>query len=258
MTTAVLHTWFMLGRQVRNLARQPIWIAIMLTQPLIWLLLYSQLFGRIVELPGFGTDSYIQFLTPGVVVMTAFFSAAWSGMAMVEDLDRGVLERFLATPARRSALVLSQVLRSALQASIQGLIILVIGLALGARVHAGAAGWIVVLLAAALVAAGFAGISHGIALLTRREATMIAIANFIALPLMFLSATLIARELMPPWMQWVARFNPVNWAVTVARGAVETATDWGSVGAHLGFLLAFTAATSAFATWAFRAYRRTL
>jgi len=256
--TVALHTWFMLGRQVRNLARQPIWIAIMLTQPLIWLLLYSQLFRRIVELPGFGSSSYIEFLTPGVVVMTAFFSAAWSGMAMIEDLDRGVLERFLATPARRSALVLSQVLRSSFQATVQGLIILLIGVALGANVRGGAPGWVAVLLAAALVAGGFAGISHGIALLTRREATMIAVANFIALPLMFLSATLITESLMPEWMQWVARFNPVNWAVVAAREAVESGTDWGAVGARLGLLLAFTAATAAFATWAFRAYRRTL
>ena len=103
MEATLAHTWFMLGRQIRNLMRQPIWIFILLVQPLFWLLLYSQLFRRITALPGFGTNSYIQFLTPGVAIMTAFFSATWSGMAMIEDLDRGVVERFLATPARRTS-----------------------------------------------------------------------------------------------------------------------------------------------------------
>ena len=72
----------------------------MLVQPMFWLLLYSQLFRRITELPGFGTTSYIDYLTPGVAIMTAFFSGSWAGMGMIEDLDRGVLERFLATPAQ--------------------------------------------------------------------------------------------------------------------------------------------------------------
>jgi ABC-2 type transport system permease protein len=260
METALAHTWFMLGRQTRNLMRQPIWIALLLIQPLFWLLLYSQLFRRITELPGFGTTSYIQFLTPGIVIMTAFFSATWSGMAMIEDLDRGVIERFLATPARRSSLVLSQVLRSAITAAIQTVIILGIGFLLGARVHAGAGvvGWLVIILAGALVAACFSGISHGIALLARREETMIAVSNFIALPLMFLSSTLIALSLMPGWMQWAARFNPVNWGVVASREMVDAHADWASVGVHLGLLVAIAAATAAFATWSFRAYRRTL
>src|SRR5215217_816692 len=106
MTVALTHTWFMFVRHLRNLVRQPIWIFILLVQPFFWLLLYSQLFRRITDLPGFATDSYIQFLVPGIVIMTAFFSATWSGMAMIQDLKLGVIERFLATPARRSALVM--------------------------------------------------------------------------------------------------------------------------------------------------------
>ena len=184
MTEALTHSWYMVGRQTRNLFRQPIWLVMMLIQPMIWLLLYSQLFRRIVDLPGFETRSYIDFLAPAVVVMTAFFQGTWSGMGMITDLDRGVIERFLATPARRSALVLSQVLRSGLTAMIQGLIILCVALLLGAG-NGGPIGWIAILLAGGLVSAAFSGISQGVALLTRREATMIAIANFIGLPLMF-------------------------------------------------------------------------
>ena len=88
--SVVSQTLFLCGRVLRNLSRQPIWIVVMIVQPMFWLLLYSQLFRRITELPGFGTTSYIDYLTPGIAVMTAFFSGSWAGMGMIEDLDRGV------------------------------------------------------------------------------------------------------------------------------------------------------------------------
>ena len=86
--TRIRQTFFLFLRLQRNLIRQPIWIALMHIQPMFWLLLYSQLFRRVIELPGFETDSYIDFLTPGLAVMTAFFSGTWSGMGTIEDLDR--------------------------------------------------------------------------------------------------------------------------------------------------------------------------
>jgi ABC-2 type transport system permease protein len=250
----------MVGRQARNLLREPIWVVLLLVQPMIWLLLYGQLFKRVTHLPGggFGTTSYITFLTPAIVIMNAFFGATWSGMGMVSDLDRDVIPRFLATPVSRASLVVSQIVRSALTALIQGVVLLVIGLALGVHIHLGLAGWALVLLAAALMNSAFAGISQGLALLTRKEATMIAIANFIGLPLFFLSSTLISLKQMPHWMQVAARFNPVNWGVVAAREVTLPGTDWGSVGLHLGLLAGLTVVTAAFATWTFRVYQRQL
>ena len=257
MTTA-RHTWFMVVRQTRNLMREPIWIVMMIVQPMVWLILYGQLFKNLTRLGGFGTGSYVTFLAPAIVVMNAFFGATWSGMSMITDLDRKFVERFLATPASRFALVGSQIVRSALTAAIQALIILLVALALGVRIHTGVLGWLVVILAGMLVNAAFAGISQAIALLTRREATMIAVANFIGLPLLFLSTTLIAKEQMPNWMRVVARFNPVNWGVNSARAVVLPDTQWGPVFADLGYLLALSAVTAALATWTFRAYKRSL
>ena len=101
------HTWWMVGRQLRNLMREPIWIALLLIQPMIWLLLYGQLFSRVPTLRG-GAGSYIEFLLPGIVVMNAFFGGTWAGMAMITDLDRHVVDRFLAAPASRLSIVLSQ------------------------------------------------------------------------------------------------------------------------------------------------------
>jgi ABC-2 type transport system permease protein len=253
-------TWFMVGRQTRNLTREPIWIVLLLVQPLIWLLLYGQLFKRITHLPGggFGGVSYITFLAPAIVVMNAFFGGTWSGMPMITDLDRDVIPRFLATPVSRLALVASQVVRASLNSVIQALIILIVSLALGVHIHSGAVGWLIVLAAAALVASVFSALSQAIALLTRREATMIALANFIGLPLLFLSSTLISVKQIPSWMQTAARYNPVNWGVDAARQVVLPGTDWSSVGTHLGLLFALTVVMGAVATWTFRVYQRTL
>ena len=90
----------MVGRQARNLRREPIWIALLLIQPMIWLLLYGQLFERVTALGGFGTDEYIEFLAQAIVVMNAFFCATWSGMAMITDLERVVVVQFLSMTAQ--------------------------------------------------------------------------------------------------------------------------------------------------------------
>ena len=153
--------------------------------------------------------------------------------------------------------MLSQVLRSGITAMIQGVIVLAVSLALGAG-NGGPVGWIAILAAGGLVSGAFSGISQGVALLTRREATMIAVANFIGLPLMFFSSMLIDFDLIPGWMQAIARVNPVQWAVDAAREPALPNTDWRLVALSLALLAGFTVVTAAFATRSFRAYQRTL
>src|SRR5262249_57461404 len=92
--------------RARILRREPIWIAMMIIQPMIWLLLYGQLYSRIPSLRA-GAGTYVEFLAPGIVCMNAFFGGMWGGMAMITDLDRHVVDRFLAAPAVRIAIVLS-------------------------------------------------------------------------------------------------------------------------------------------------------
>jgi ABC-2 type transport system permease protein len=247
----------MIVRQIRNLQREPVWVILLVVQPIVWLVLYGQLFSRVTALRG-GTGTYIEFLAPGIVCMNAFFGGSWAGMAMINDLKHHVVDRFLASPASRVSIVLSQVVRAGLVAIVQALILLGIGYALGVRVHGGLLGWLVVLAAAALLAMVFAGISNGIALLVRQEASMIATAQFVSLPLMFLSSILIAQRSMPSWMQTAARYNPVDWGVRAARNAVVTGGEWGTTGVYLALLVAGAALTTAFATWTFGVYQRSL
>ena len=248
-------TW---RRELRRCSRQPWWIAITLVQPIIWLLLFGALFKRVVEIPGFQATSYIQFLTPGVVVMTALFSAGWGGMGMIEDIDRGVIDRFLVSPARRSSLIAGRLLQAMLVILIQSVIIIVLALDRrrplpqrhrgdrGADRGGGAAG------------RGVRCALNGLALLARREETLIAVMNFLLLPLTFLSAAFMQQSLMPSWMQTVAEVNPVNWAVQAGREASLGGTDWGMVAGRIGLLAVLLAVCSAFATRAFRSYQRSV
>src|SRR6516225_1039276 len=126
--TLIRHTLYMTLRHLRELWRQPWFVAVALVQPVIWLLLFGALFKRVIEIPGFHSHSYIAFLAPGVVVMTAMFNSAWSGMALIEDLNRGVTARFLVSPVRREALIAGRILKEAVVVVIQSLIIIVLPL----------------------------------------------------------------------------------------------------------------------------------
>ncbi|HTX70225.1 MAG TPA: ABC transporter permease [Thermoleophilia bacterium] len=258
MSNAIADTWFMTQRHFRNLIRQPIWIFISLVQPVVWLLLYGALFRRIVEIPGFGSGSYIDFLTPGIVVMTCLFTAGWSGMGLIDDIDRGVVDRFLVSPASRGSLISGRLLQGAVVGVIQSAIIIVLGLIVGASYPGGVLGMAALTLGSVLLGTGVGALSNAVALLSRKEETMIAVSNFILLPLTFLSSVFMAQALMPDWMQNVARYNPVNWAVQAGREALAASPDWGVVLTRLGWLALFTVVCTWLATRAFRVYQRSI
>ncbi|MFL5871210.1 MAG: ABC transporter permease [Solirubrobacterales bacterium] len=258
MIKAIADTRHMTMRHVMELLRQPWWIFVNLVQPVIWLLLFGALFESVTDIPGFGSTDYIQFLAPGVVVMTAFFTAGWSGMPMIEDLERGVVDRFLVSPVRRSSLITGRLVNAALQIVVQTAIIVGLAIATGAEFANGVLGVLVLTGVAILLGASFGALSNGLALLARREETLIALMQFLMLPLSFLSVTFMQKDLMPDWMQTASAFNPVNWAVEAGREALTSSPDWGLIGSRAGLLAAFFGACLFFAVRAFRSYQRSI
>lgn len=249
------HGVYMMQRHLLNLWRQPIWIAVTLVQPVIWLLLYGALFKSVTKIPGFASTSYIQFLTPGIVVMTALFSAGWSGMAIIDDIDKGILDRFLVSPVKRGSLIIGRLLNGTVIIVIQSLIIVGLALIVGAR-FPNPQGIIVLILLASFLAAAVGCLSISLALIARREETLIAAVNFFVLPLTFLSTAFMQRSLVPRWIQHASAVNPVNWAVEAGRNAVLPGTDWGMVLTRLGLLAGLLAICIALTTRAFRSYQR--
>jgi ABC-2 type transport system permease protein len=245
-------------RYLRALLRQPAFIVITLIQPIIWLLLFGALFKAVTQIPGFGGGSYVNFLTPGVVVMLAVSSAGWTGMAFIEDIDAGVMDRMLVSPAWRGAFNLGSVAQATLSVVIQTILVVLLALALGADYTHGVGGIAILVLVAALLAAAFASLSNGIGVLARRRETLIGAVSMVLLPLTFLSSALMQASLAPHWIRVVARFNPVNWAAEAARSAAMGSLDWGLVASRVGLLAALVALSAWFATRAFGVYQRSL
>ncbi|WP_129668433.1 ABC transporter permease [Phytoactinopolyspora endophytica] len=258
MTTAMMHSLYLTGRSLRILRREPAYLAFTLIQPMVWLLLFSQLFESVTEIPGFGDTSYITYLTPGVIVMNAIMTANWAGTSFIDDMNRGVMDRNLTSPLSRGALINGILSYQAVVTVAQSLIIFGIGLLMGARYDGGVAGVLVVLVASTLLAIFFAALSCAMALLVRSQESLIGMSMFLALPLTFLSSVLMAPELVPGWVDTVASFNPVDWAATASREALAGATDWGVVAGQTGFLVALALLMGWLATRAFRAYQRTV
>jgi ABC-2 type transport system permease protein len=245
-------------RDLRTLLRQPWFVAITLVQPIIWLLLFGALFKSVANVPGFTGGSYVEFLAPGIVIMVALFSSGWNGMATIQDLDRGVMDRFLVSPIHRSSLITGRVLNSATGLIVQSVIIVALALMIGARFSNGVVGVAVLIGIACLLGMAIAAFSNGIALRARKEETMIGAVQFIILPLTFTSAAFMQQSLMPHWMQTVSKYNPVNWAVEAGRNAATGTLDWGYVGARAGLLAILLVVAVAFATRAFNTYQRSI
>ena len=256
---AVCDTGFMAARHLRATSRLPYFIVLTLLQPMVYLLLFSALFQRVTNLPGFETNSYKTYLTPGVVVFSALFTGGWTGISIIEDLDRGILDRFLVTPSSRIALIAGRVVHLSVLVVLEGVIIVLVALAIGARFDGGVVGILLMLLASILLAAPFGALSCGVALLARRQESVIGVVNLVQLPLTFMSSAFMARTLLPGWMQSVSKGNPVEWAVAAAReAALGSDTDWTLVLTRLAALLSFGAVSAALATRAFTAYQRSI
>jgi ABC-2 type transport system permease protein len=258
MTAIATHTSLMTGRQLRALARQPAYLVISLIQPVIWLFLFGSLFRKIVELPGFGGASYLDYLVPGVVIMSALSTSMWSGMTVLEEIDRGIMDRFLVLPLHRSAIINASVIMQSLMTTVQSVIIVALGWAAGAHYPGGVAGVLVLIAASVLIAVVFSAFSNTVGMLARQRETIIGINTFLLLPLTFLSSAFIVTALMPHWMRNVADGNPVNWALQAGRAAMSASPDWSRVLAWGGGLALLAIVVTALSALTFRAYQKSV
>lgn len=258
MTTLATHSALLTRRSVAALLRQPAFVLITLVQPAIWLLLFGALFEKAVTIPGFGAGgrSYLEFLTPGVVAMTALFSAAWAGTVYIEDMGLGVMDRMLASPVRRGAMMNGTLAYQCLTCIVQTAVIVGIAYAAGARFQNPATGVVLTVLAAILLTVVFAALSNAVALLVRAQEALIGISQLLSLPLAFLSSAIMDPRLAPEWIQTAATYNPLDWAVVVSREALSLTPDWGTIWPRLGALGALALVMSWLATKAFGIYQR--
>jgi ABC-2 type transport system permease protein len=255
MTSALFDTWYIVLRDLRARIRMPVFIFISLFQPILWLVLFTQIFkslgGSISSVVGSGT-SYTQFFAPGVIVMTVLFGSAFSGFATLMDIDAGILSKMLATPVTRVSIITGRVVATVLVGIIQALIVFIVAAIMGVHVATGAPGVLLVLLLVALLGMGFSAFSNGMALLLRRQETVMAVINLITMPLQFMSTMFMPAQLLPHWLDTVRHFNPVDYAIVGVRNLMMTGYVWSDLWKSLLVLCAFAAAMVAFGTLMFR------
>lgn len=222
---AILDTWYLFVRNLRNSVRVPIIWVMSLVQPIIWLLLFSQLFKIIVDVPGFPYESYLSYLAPGIIIMTALFGANFSGMGTIVDIDLGYVDKMLVTPVNRNAIIMGRMGGDVIRVVVQTIIIVLLALAMGAGFATGFAGFVTAMAIVVLMVIGFAGLSNILALRIREHQGFMMVINFLTLPLVFLSSAMMPMEMLPSWLQTVAKYNPVTYAADGIRTLMTTGFD---------------------------------
>lgn len=228
-----------------------------LIQPVIWIVLFGAVFSSLGALPQFGGEGYIDYLVPGILMMTVLYSGAWAGTGFIDDINSGVMDQYLTSPLSRSAIISGQLLQQLVINLAQSLVVLGIGWLAGARYPGGVGGMLVALAVATILATIFCCASTAVALTTRNQIALISLSQLIVLPATFLSTTMMPAALLPEWVQDVARWNPMNWAVELGRGALGgqyPAEGWW----QLGGLVVLAALAFFWALRSIAAYQRSV
>ena len=224
--TLLNDTGYLFVRYMKKLIRNPILLFFSLVQPIIFLVLFTQLFERFANVPGFPAESYLIFATPGILLQNAFGSALQSGNSIVSDIDSGYLQKMLVTPVSRYAILLGRLTSDAFRVLIQSTIIMVLAFLLGARPVTGLLGVLLMLLTIAFFGLAWSGISLAIGLKTKSSETVFAFGSFLTFPLLFMSTSLTPLEFMPDWIKTVSMFNPISYTVDAVRALMIDGFVW--------------------------------
>jgi len=202
--------------ELRKLFRDPLELLTRAIQPTLWLLIFGQVMGRLKAIPT-GNMSYLTFMVPGILAQSVLFIAIFYGISVIWERDLGILQKLLATPAPRSALVLGKALSAGVRGLSQGFIIYLLALALHIPLRfrvgsiAGVAGFII------LGSALFSTFSLSVACVVRTRERFMGVGQVLTMPLFFTSNAIYPLSIMPPWLRALAKVNPLSYQVDALR-----------------------------------------
>jgi len=212
--------WVNFKRWNLKAVRNPFVLVVSLVQPIIFLVLFTQVFGNVAGsavnqgLPGI---SYETYLLPAIAIQVALASAITSGVGLVNDIENGMFEKVLVTPMNRTAVFLGKTAAELFRIAVQIVIILGLGILLGAEIVTGLVGALAIVAVGILFSLWFVAFSNGLAIITRDQESTIIAANLLQFPLLFLSSAFLPLATLPDWIQTFARVNPVTYGVDAAR-----------------------------------------
>jgi ABC-2 type transport system permease protein len=215
-------------RYLRQLLRNPVWLVVGFSTPILYLALFTPLLRHLAGSGGLPTGNVLDLFLPGILSLLAFSSGMGPGFSTVFELRAGVIERFRVTPASRFAILTGPILASMLMMLVFDAVVVAVGYGFGFSLHWAGLAVLAVLLALLLTI--MAAFAIATALITKDISGFAAIVNGINLPVLLLAGVLLPISLGPAWMRVLAHFNPLYYMVQASRvlagGTVAATAVW--------------------------------
>ena len=195
-------------------------------QPILWVVLFGVGMARIMgSAPASGTGSYIGFMLPGIVALSAMGGAIGGGMTWLDERVRGILKEYLVAPIPRVSILLGNIGSTVSKAMIQAVVIFVVGALIGAQAGGSVSGWFAGIALAIGYSIGFAGLALAVASQTDDLMAYHAMIMLLNLPVLFLSNALYPLQSLPGWMRIGAIANPTSYLVDGIRQSVVSGQE---------------------------------
>ena len=234
-------------RQLTQLLRNPVWLMVGFSTPILYLALFTPLLRSVAHLPG---HAVLDLFLPGILALLAFASGVSSGFNTIFELKGGVIERLRVTPASRFAILTGPILASMLMMFVFDAIVVAVGAGFGFSLHWSGLAVLAVLLGLLMIIT--AAFSIATALITKEISGFAAIVNGINLPVLLLAGVLLPISLGPGWMRVLAHFNPLYYLVVSARVLAGGTLTGAAVWQAFAVLVPLCAVILAWATRVFR------
>ena len=236
-------------RKMLETLRNPIYIIVSMSTPVIYLVLFSPLLKKLTGVPGFGSGNALNTFVPGLLVIVAFLSGLFVGYTMIDEVKTGVVERFRVTPVSRFALLAGRVLRDMVNMLVIVAFFALVAIPFGFRIHL--YGFLILLILLCLLLITTSSLGNALGLILKDEDRLSPIVQGINLPVLLLSGMLLPMSLAPTWLQVIAHFNPAFYAVEAGRDLAAGHIMERAVGEAFLFLVPLTIMVVAWATRAF-------
>jgi ABC-2 type transport system permease protein len=218
--------------------------------PVMFVVMFTYLFGGAIA---GSTGDYLDYILPGILVMSVLFTTVYSGVALNTDLTKGVVDRFRSLPIWRPAPLLGSLLGDSVRYLVAGTVIIVLGVILGYRPEAGVPGVLAALALVVVFAFGLSWVFTTLGLLMRSPNAVMNAGFMGIFPLTFLSNVFVDPETLPAGLEAFVDVNPISILATASRGLMEGNAELSDIAIVLGVAALITAVFMPLTT---RLYRR--
>lgn len=230
-------------KQIKKVFVHPEEIVGMLIQPILWVILFGVGMRSMINTTTTGSgNDYMTFMVPGIVAMTAVSAAIAGGSTWLNERLLGIIKEYLVAPIPRLSILMGNATSIVTKVLIQSIVILIVGLLMGAKMSEYPLGWIGGLLLIICYGIGFSGLALAVASSTDSSEGYHMMIFLLQLPLLFLSNSLYPMATLPVWMRIGAYANPTTYIVTGLRqitlGSVPAMGPLASIPLWLCFMVA--------------------